>query len=164
MNLKLAGGITAAAVLFSLGGAVGTQTATDEVIQTDVDFTNYTKCYPIDQAALIAQYDPCDQVKSYMISGFLINLQKLPYFIKWKTANPNEWYRIDTYLSNDEPWASENTLIVNTRTWFGNMIRDTITMCKVALCGSTPLPVVPETVVSNDTTPPEQPAELQIQP
>lgn len=108
------------------------------------------------------EHDPCATAASYMRAGFLPNLQGAAYFTKWKAANPAEWQRIQNYLGDPAPWTSDSPRAVATRTFYGNMIRDAISMCKAALCGGQALP--PASRVAADTQAPSMPGGITVTP
>jgi len=150
------GAMLLAGAALTTGIVVGSQTTTNEItVPESWPFSQAVECAPLNTTF---DYDPCLMVKSYFDVGFGINLQRTPYFIKWKAANPGEYQRILDYMANNTEFMFTPA---QTKTWFGNFVRDTISMCKAARCRSMQLPVIPTTAVPNDTQSPSQPQDVQ---
>ena len=73
-------------------------------------------------------YDPCALEPNRFRVTFWNPLNALPYFTKWKTANPGEWGTLDGYLRNGLPYVQGAEPVV--RTHFGAIVRNGIVQCK----------------------------------
>jgi len=148
----VAGAILLAGAAATTGVVVGSQSASSEAtVPEEWPFSNSRICAPLNTTF---DYDPCESVRAYYDTGFILNLQKTPFFLKWQIANPGEWSRIVAYMLDDTEFIFTPAL---TKTWFGSVVRDAISMCKAARCRSMPIPTVPATAVPNDTQAPTPP-------